>query len=350
MRGPGAIRLAVSALGALALHAMAAALIGAAVPDGGAQGPGAGGVRIGLGPPGAIGPLDRADAPSGETLAALGAPRASADVPRVPDRPPAAAPERRSPARPDTPAPARAPEASTAPDRPPTDPAVPAAPAERLDDTVAADSAGPAPVESTPPRRTPQPARAPMADDRPTAETAPPARPRVLSSPPDRRPPRTQPTRAEPQRSEPPRPQPPPGRQPAAPSGPAGTATTTTETGHASAGTGGGEPGEAADPEAGGTPGARASYAATVQAQLARQQRYPHRARERGAEGTGVLRFTIDARGHVVSHSLLRSTGHALLDGEIAAMLRRAEPFPPIPDGVAETTLTLEVPVAFTLR
>lgn len=63
-----------------------------------------------------------------------------------------------------------------------------------------------------------------------------------------------------------------------------------------------------------------------------------------------MLAFTIGRNGQVLSYSLQQGTGHPLLDREVEAMIRRAQPLPPIPDSISGTALSLVVPVRFALR
>lgn len=58
----------------------------------------------------------------------------------------------------------------------------------------------------------------------------------------------------------------------------------------------------------------------------------------------------MDRNGRILSAGIARSSGSVLLDEEALAMIRRAEPLPPLPAEVAGTTLTLTVPVTFSLR
>lgn len=104
------------------------------------------------------------------------------------------------------------------------------------------------------------------------------------------------------------------------------------------------------DTPGGGTPGAVADYYALLQAWLERHRRYPDRARERGQEGVAYVFFVLDAGGRVLERRLERSSGYALLDEEVLAMVARADPMPPIPGDMARASLAIVVPVAFTLR
>ncbi len=98
-----------------------------------------------------------------------------------------------------------------------------------------------------------------------------------------------------------------------------------------------------------GTGGADAYYS-----QLARwlnqHKRYPSQARHRRQQGTVSVKFTIDRNGRLVSHQILSSSGHSLLDGEVSAMLERASPMPKIPDSMNRPQLTVTLPITFNLR
>lgn len=83
---------------------------------------------------------------------------------------------------------------------------------------------------------------------------------------------------------------------------------------------------------------------------LQRAKRYPDAARAREEQGAAAVTFTIDRGGHVLSASLVRSSGSSSLDEEAVALVRRADPLPPVPAELAGSTLTLTVPVTFSLR
>jgi TonB family protein len=82
---------------------------------------------------------------------------------------------------------------------------------------------------------------------------------------------------------------------------------------------------------------AMASYRARVLAHLARFKVYPDQARERGITGRAVLAFTLSADGQVTAAALAGSSGAAILDQATLAMVRRAQPFPPMPPGSPAT-------------
>jgi periplasmic protein TonB len=91
-------------------------------------------------------------------------------------------------------------------------------------------------------------------------------------------------------------------------------------------------------------------YLAMLQAALQRSLEYPRSARQAGIQGYPVLRFVIDRAGRVLESRLVRSSGHEVLDRAAEATLRRAAPFPPIPDSIGQPRMEIEVPVGFRLR
>jgi protein TonB len=52
----------------------------------------------------------------------------------------------------------------------------------------------------------------------------------------------------------------------------------------------------------------------------------------------------------VLSSRLAGSSGHAALDGETLAMVRRAQPFPSFPPEMKQGTMGFNVPVQFSIR
>lgn len=90
-----------------------------------------------------------------------------------------------------------------------------------------------------------------------------------------------------------------------------------------------------------------ARWQARVASHLERRKRYPSTARKQGQQGTAQVRFTIDGSGNVQSVALVRSSGVALLDEEVVALVRRASPVPAPPPGVNRTIV---VPIRFSMR
>ncbi len=111
-------------------------------------------------------------------------------------------------------------------------------------------------------------------------------------------------------------------------------------------------PSEAAEAPTSAASSSRASHEKVtwqgqVLAQLERFKRYPAEAQSKRQEGTPLLFFSMDRKGHILSARLRKSSGYEQLDQETLALVRRAEPLPPPPDSVPGEPLMLTVPVDF---
>ncbi len=114
------------------------------------------------------------------------------------------------------------------------------------------------------------------------------------------------------------------------------------------------EPGDAASasaaPVAASDPNAVPAWQGRLVGQLQRAKRYPQAARSAGDEGVSIISFTIDRAGQVLSVRLVRSSGSPALDEEAVALVHRAEPLPALPAEMPDKTVTLNVPIRFSLR
>jgi periplasmic protein TonB len=72
---------------------------------------------------------------------------------------------------------------------------------------------------------------------------------------------------------------------------------------------------------------------------IERFKRYPDKAH--GALGSARVSFTIDQDGHLLSSSIIQSSGQATLDDEALAILARAQPLPRPPDQTPDADLTV---------
>jgi periplasmic protein TonB len=90
-----------------------------------------------------------------------------------------------------------------------------------------------------------------------------------------------------------------------------------------------------------------ANYNARVAAHLARFKRFPPEARARGHHGSALVSFQLDGDGRVSSVRVVRASGVAALDEGVVAMVRRASPFPPPPNGRPKS---FTAPVSFKLN
>ena len=60
-----------------------------------------------------------------------------------------------------------------------------------------------------------------------------------------------------------------------------------------------------------------------------------------------IVGFVLDRVGHVVSARIVKGSGDASFDEAALAMLRRSDPVPPPPSGIADANLSFTVPVDF---
>jgi len=103
----------------------------------------------------------------------------------------------------------------------------------------------------------------------------------------------------------------------------------------------------ASAPSAGASAAALASYSQLVQAHLMRFKQFPAAAKAANEQGTPGLAFTLGRNGHVLGSRLTRSSGHASLDGEALAMVRRAQPFPAMPPEIKLSSMSFTLGVLF---
>jgi protein TonB len=119
----------------------------------------------------------------------------------------------------------------------------------------------------------------------------------------------------------------------------------------------GGTPG-AGDSGPGGTPGGTGTgnpnemnaYKNKVRQRLERRKKYPSAAQSRGLAGTATVSFIVAKDGSVHSSSLVKSSGHQLLDDEAVALPVRCSPLPPLPKSFIGANLKLTVPLKFSVR
>ena len=91
-------------------------------------------------------------------------------------------------------------------------------------------------------------------------------------------------------------------------------------------------------------------YEQLLVAWLEKHKQYPRRAKRLRIQGQGMLRIRIDRSGHTQLVALEQRTGNRMLDKAAMDMARRANPFPPFPDGDPRRELEFVVPVVFALR
>ena len=84
------------------------------------------------------------------------------------------------------------------------------------------------------------------------------------------------------------------------------------------------------------------NYRGRVQSHLARYKKSPGR----GVRGRAIVSFSITKSGRVSSVRLARRSGNSAIDRAALSMVRRASPFPPIPNGM-RSRMSFSVPVNY---
>jgi protein TonB len=92
------------------------------------------------------------------------------------------------------------------------------------------------------------------------------------------------------------------------------------------------------------------NYFAMVSAHLNRRKVYPAEARQARQQGVVTVRFTVDRSGNVSGASIKRSSGHEVLDRATLELLGRVAPLPRMPASMQKDSVTLSLPIDYSLR
>lgn len=90
---------------------------------------------------------------------------------------------------------------------------------------------------------------------------------------------------------------------------------------------------------------AQAAWRRQLVAHLERQKRYPLAGVERPADI--IVRFTINRQGSLTAVEIAKGSGDKQFDQAALDMVRRADPLPKPPPGVADHNLSFRVPISF---
>lgn len=94
-----------------------------------------------------------------------------------------------------------------------------------------------------------------------------------------------------------------------------------------------------------------ATWRSQILAMVERNKRYPEAARVRREQGIAQIRFTLDRNGMVGDARVMQTSGSDALDNEAIALLKRAQPFPAPPDGLAgNNVVAVKLPIRFTVK
>lgn len=104
------------------------------------------------------------------------------------------------------------------------------------------------------------------------------------------------------------------------------------------------------EPEPALDPAVMRAYARDASQLILERLVYPEDARRQEVEGRAQIRLVIARDGTLVSHEILRGTGHAGLDQAVSRAVTEVARFPRLPRGYREPRLNFVVSVRFTLQ
>jgi protein TonB len=92
------------------------------------------------------------------------------------------------------------------------------------------------------------------------------------------------------------------------------------------------------------------TYQQTLAAWLNSHKYYPASLRRRGIEGEGKLQIRIARSGHLLAVDVAAAFPHPSLEAISQDWVKRAQPFPPVPDTIPGESYVFIVPVGFRLQ
>ncbi|AHK45185.1 MULTISPECIES: cell envelope integrity protein TolA [Ensifer] len=92
------------------------------------------------------------------------------------------------------------------------------------------------------------------------------------------------------------------------------------------------------------------NYNGKVRAKINRRYKLPSEARRQGLSGTTTVSFTVLADGGVSRVSVAGSSGSPVLDTAALDAVRRAAPFPAIPEGAGKSAIPFTLPIQASVR
>ncbi len=91
-------------------------------------------------------------------------------------------------------------------------------------------------------------------------------------------------------------------------------------------------------------------YQDMVRQRIEQARRYPPWAKRQGIEGAVHLNFKVLSGGLSEDILVVSSSGAKILDEEAVTTIRRANPFPPIPQEINQSSVAIEVIIVFALN
>ncbi|MBN1849089.1 MAG: energy transducer TonB [Deltaproteobacteria bacterium] len=84
------------------------------------------------------------------------------------------------------------------------------------------------------------------------------------------------------------------------------------------------------------------SYAGLIKQQIMHHWRYPPKAKEYLIEGDLVAFFSLNRDGTMIQVSILKASGHDILDNEVIRAIKSAAPFSPFPSSIQVNRLNIK--------
>lgn len=92
---------------------------------------------------------------------------------------------------------------------------------------------------------------------------------------------------------------------------------------------------------------AESNYKGKVRSKVQRHFRYPKSADRAGLGGTVTVSFTVSASGGVSSVRIVKGSGSPVLDDAAVSAVKKAEPFPKIPEAANRSSWPFVIPLQF---
>ncbi|WP_375289671.1 energy transducer TonB [Qipengyuania sp.] len=93
-----------------------------------------------------------------------------------------------------------------------------------------------------------------------------------------------------------------------------------------------------------------ANYYSLLSAHLNRKKRYPREAKKAREQGIVTVRFTVHSNGQISDASIRKSSGHELLDQATLDLMGRVAPLPKFPESMTRASVTISLPIDYSLR
>lgn len=87
-----------------------------------------------------------------------------------------------------------------------------------------------------------------------------------------------------------------------------------------------------------------------VKQRIEEVRRYPPWAKRQGIEGTVYISFVVLSNGASRDIKIICSSDSKILDKEAVATIERASPFPPIPEELNRSFVSMEVAIIFKMK